>query len=77
MSPLLAPPILDVEASGFGPGSYPIEIGYVLGDGTAYCTLISPAISWTQGCRSRLACDLRRRAPTCPPGGRPNIPHPI
>ncbi len=47
MSPMLLPPILDVEASGFGAGSYPIEVGYVLGDGTAYCTLIKPAASWT------------------------------
>jgi hypothetical protein len=47
MLPVFAPVILDVEASGFGPGSYPIEIGYVLGDGTAYCTLISPATGWT------------------------------
>ena len=47
MPSLLVPPILDVEASGFGAGSYPIEVGYVLGDGTAYCTLIQPAASWT------------------------------
>lgn len=43
----MAPPILDVEASGFGSGSYPIEIGYVFGDGIAYCTLIQPAPGWT------------------------------
>ena len=42
----IAPPILDVEASGFGAGSYPIEIGYVFGDGIAYCTLIQPAPGW-------------------------------
>lgn len=41
------PTILDIEASGFGPGSYPIEVGYVLGDGVAYCTLIRPAPDWT------------------------------
>jgi hypothetical protein len=41
------PTILDIEASGFGPGSYPIEVGYVLGDGIAYCTLIRPAPDWT------------------------------
>lgn len=40
-------PMLDVEASGFGAGSYPIEIGYVLPDGTTYCTLIRPSDSWT------------------------------
>ena len=41
------PAILDVEASGFGAGSYPIEIGYVAADGSSYCTLIRPAPSWT------------------------------
>lgn len=39
--------MLDVEASGFGAGSYPIEIGYVLPDGSTYCTLIRPSDSWT------------------------------
>ncbi|MEP6503477.1 MAG: hypothetical protein ABJD97_09115 [Betaproteobacteria bacterium] len=41
------PCVLDIEASGFGRGSYPIEIGFVLPDGTAYCTLIVPDQSWT------------------------------
>jgi len=41
------PCVLDIEASGFGRGSYPIEIGFVLPDGTAYCTLIAPDESWT------------------------------
>ncbi len=41
------PCVLDIEASGFGSGSYPIEIGFVLPDGTAYCTLIAPDESWT------------------------------
>ena len=35
------PTILDIEASGFGPGSYPIEIGFVTGAGKAWCSLIS------------------------------------
>jgi len=39
--------ILDVEASGFGTGGYPIEVGFVSGDGSAYCTLIRPAAGWT------------------------------
>jgi hypothetical protein len=42
-----APAILDVEASGFGRGGYPIEVGFVLGDGSAYCTLIRPVAGWT------------------------------
>jgi hypothetical protein len=41
------PCVLDIEASGFGRGSYPIEIGFVLPDGSAYCTLILPDASWT------------------------------
>lgn len=41
------PCVLDIEASGFGRGSYPIEIGFVLPDGTAYCTLVIPDESWT------------------------------
>jgi hypothetical protein len=41
------PCVLDIEASGFGRGSYPIEIGFVLPDGTAWCTLIVPDASWT------------------------------
>ncbi|RCS57052.1 hypothetical protein [Parvibium lacunae] len=41
------PPILDLEASGFGAGSYPIEVGCILGDGRSYCALISPAPGWT------------------------------
>lgn len=42
-----APPIIDIEASGFGARSYPIEIGYVLGDGRSRCTLVRPAPHWT------------------------------
>ena len=41
------PCVLDIEASGFGRGSYPIEIGFVLPDGSAFCTLIQPDASWT------------------------------
>ncbi len=41
------PVIIDVEASGFGPESYPIEIGLALADGCKYCTLITPAPDWT------------------------------
>jgi hypothetical protein len=41
------PAILDIEASGFGRASYPIEIGYILADGTTFCTLIRPAPTWT------------------------------
>ena len=45
--PPAVPTILDVEASGFGRGGYPIEVGFVLADGSSYCTLIRPAPGWT------------------------------
>jgi hypothetical protein len=41
------PTVLDVEASGFGRNSYPIEVGFVLPDGHTYCTLIRPLAHWT------------------------------
>ena len=41
------PCVMDIEASGFGSGSYPIEVGYVLADGRAACMLVRPAIEWT------------------------------
>jgi hypothetical protein len=41
------PVIIDIEASGFGRGSYPIEIGYYMPDGQSYCTLIRPDPGWT------------------------------
>ena len=37
---------LSMEASGTGPGSYPIEIGFVLPDGMSYFTLIRPLPHW-------------------------------
>lgn len=43
----LAPTVVDVEASGFGRNSYPIEVGFVLPNGHAYCTLIRPEAHWT------------------------------
>lgn len=42
-----APAVLDIEASGFGRDSYPVEVGFVLADGSTYCTLIRPAPEWT------------------------------
>jgi len=42
-----APCVLDIEASGFGRNSYPIEVGYVLPDGRTRCTLIKPPPRWT------------------------------
>lgn len=41
------PFIIDVEASGFGSLSYPIEIGVVLDEGWRYCALVLPVSEWT------------------------------
>ncbi|MES3012175.1 MAG: hypothetical protein V4750_00390 [Pseudomonadota bacterium] len=41
------PAVLDIEASGFGRDSYPVEVGFVLPDGQTWCTLIRPAPAWT------------------------------
>lgn len=41
------PPIIDLEASGFGATSYPIEVGVALEGNRKYCTLILPAPAWT------------------------------
>ena len=45
-APLPAPTVLDIEASGFGRDSYPIEVGFVLPGGQAHCTLIRPHPGW-------------------------------
>jgi hypothetical protein len=37
---------MDVEASGFGSASYPIEVGCVFPDGIGYCSLIIPEPDW-------------------------------
>ena len=42
------PYIIDIEASGLGPGSYPIEIGLALERGQRYCSLIRPAPEWVK-----------------------------
>ncbi|MDM7861853.1 hypothetical protein QTP81_14720 [Alteromonas sp. ASW11-36] len=40
------PSIIDIEASGFGAHSYPIEIGVVRDDGARFCRLIKPIADW-------------------------------
>lgn len=40
------PGVIDVEASGFGRGSYPIEVGYVRPDGQGWCSLVKPSEDW-------------------------------
>jgi hypothetical protein len=43
-----APVVLDIEASGFGRDSYPIEVGFVLPGGEPYCSLIRPVAGWVR-----------------------------
>jgi DNA polymerase III epsilon subunit-like protein len=40
------PTIIDIEASGFGAGSYPIEVGVARADGAKFCRLIKPYDDW-------------------------------
>ncbi|MBE0483514.1 MAG: hypothetical protein IBX52_08450 [Bacterioplanes sp.] len=40
------PPIIDLEASGFGRGSYPIEVGFALEDRHVHSFLIKPPHHW-------------------------------
>ena len=42
----MTPIIIDVEGSGFGPESYPVEVGLALRDGTRHCYLVAPQRSW-------------------------------
>jgi hypothetical protein len=40
------PIILDIEASGFGVGSYPIEIGYIDAAGNVWSAQVQPHAEW-------------------------------
>lgn len=46
IKPQSAPYIIDIEASGFGTQSYPIEVGVVAPDGSKFCSLITPLPDW-------------------------------
>ena len=41
------PTVIDVEATGFGAGSYPIEVGVAFPDGGTWCGLIRPELGWS------------------------------
>ncbi|GAB2803530.1 hypothetical protein GCM10027040_34820 [Halomonas shantousis] len=43
----MLPILLDIEASGFGRGSYPIEVGLARADGSTCAFLIQPLEEWT------------------------------
>lgn len=53
--------VIDFEASGFSPDSYPIEVGLVLDDGTIYHSLISPADEWSHWSSTAEKCHGIRR----------------
>lgn len=40
------PAVIDIEASGFGKNSYPIEIGIAMPNGQRHCFLIRPEDEW-------------------------------
>lgn len=44
------PCVIDIEASGFGRGSYPIEVGFVTADLSLGCCLIKPIDAWQHWC---------------------------
>lgn len=45
-APAWPPVVIDVEASGFGRDSFPIEVGLALPDGRCWCSLIKPLPHW-------------------------------
>lgn len=47
MAHFIEPIVMDIEASGFGAESYPIEVGLALPDNHRRCMLIKPAPTWT------------------------------
>lgn len=58
----MVPAIIDIEASGIGRGSYPIEIGLALPDGKTHCFLVRPELEWTRWDREAEAMHGLNRA---------------
>ena len=56
------PYIIDVEASGFGVDSYPIEVGLALEEGERFCSLIQPVAGWGHWSEDAEACHQIARA---------------
>lgn len=44
---VFTPSVIDVEASGFGSSSYPIEVGVALDSGARFSVLIRPQPDWS------------------------------
>ena len=68
----MVPGIIDIEASGFGRDSYPIEVGLVLPDGETHCHIIRPDDSWTHWDQSAEAVHGIRRSLLLEKGLPPN-----
>ncbi|MBT8140246.1 MAG: hypothetical protein KJP25_10790 [Gammaproteobacteria bacterium] len=51
---------IHIEASGLGPGSYPIEVGVALANGKRHCTLICPPEDWLHWTRANGEPSLAR-----------------
>ena len=62
MRHLLRPYIIDVEASGFDPDSYPIEIGLAMEPGERFCSLIKPEDRWQHWSAEAEECHKITRA---------------
>lgn len=61
MYPMQPPVILDIEASGFGAGSYPVEIGYADASGETWHALVQPQAEWLHWDDSAAALHLQSR----------------
>ncbi len=46
MDDIFIPNVIDIEASGFGKGSYPIEVGFITSEKLLKCCLIKPQTAW-------------------------------
>ncbi|ADM10020.1 hypothetical protein PB2503_09839 [Parvularcula bermudensis HTCC2503] len=59
------PPIafIDIEASGLGPHSWPIEVGWVFETGDAHALLVKPADQWSMKAWEKSAEALHRITP--------------
>lgn len=67
------PIIIDIEASGFGKGSYPIEIGVALANRQTVSYLIRPAEQWTHWSESAEAIHGIHRERLMAEGQEPRV----
>jgi hypothetical protein len=53
---MVPPVIVDIEASGFGVGSYPVEIGYVDSKGDVWSAQVQPHADWLHWDKKPKSC---------------------